>query len=1057
MPGTAEIERSLENQLGASSEFLDHIVISGPRGVGKSYFVQIAKEYLWHNEAKEFDCESISKEDLENWKTFEVKDKKLIILENLENFPLEETSALSSLLKRVRVVATTRDVLPEEFKDKFTIEIDVPPLHKRRDDIFYFIAKKYPFLSLTNINLICLYAYHWPGNFRELNKVLQGLSADHNLPTDFEISEDNLHRLFLTLYENGLQAPDLLLTHDTCFSHILPMEDGGGLVGELAELKFQHNDSSTDIEALIGRYLSNTILDGNEIRWIFKCFFRLIYGRTAIFDNQNIFELQPFTAESLEIIEQAQKDVYQWKLGDSYSSDYDFNYSYFQHFSKSLKQEEIDAAVSYLDACAASCAAACPLVVQGEFLTPLSLLTLQQAVTETGINVRQLLEISQRDADLLELRFGVERKNIVQPVSSPEMAKLAGESEYLAIPIENIGSLIDRGETTTQIFRFSRRPPSSPWLMDFHDLLSIAGLDSDDVRTISPTKITLDQIYVVREQAERFFKKRFIPKKQITRLLPSDQADKILLENPSGKQNLAESLDDQARDLSRGKVTAETEKLFAMPGLEEDIDRFKMNLEASSELDHILIRGPRGSGKGYFLQIFDEYHPEKPKPLHLDCATITDDLAAQVEATAKAGQSLILKGLNNLTPENQIRLIAFMGKVRIVGTMNEDSAPIRQDVLDRFRIVVNVPPLHKRRDDILYFIGKKYPGLNLRLTGDDLLTLYNLPWHGNIRELDRILNERNAGIYQAIHNQPWSKRLHEASELLLNTGLTSSQFNLISDECFGGFLRNILWRPARLQILLKVRIAEGGRPEILVFKRDAQLTVVDGRLISTSDDQCTVADGRVVSTFFRLVFGEESICSSAPISELEPFNDNALKYIKTCQGAKIAICKGEFSSYCLMHKPSYTVLDIFLTACKNACEQKSAGNIMSIPQIEIDPFVSGRKLCKAYGVGSKSFNAIVQQVNKHDGLEFDYEQGQKGEPKPYQDYYLEKQKVLMDDLGVKSYNTVTNRVNRYNVAALKAGKGEIKIVKEGGPQSPPKLLRSDLDKLKDFKKHKIIF
>ncbi|MDO9068412.1 MAG: hypothetical protein Q7W05_08145, partial [Deltaproteobacteria bacterium] len=89
--------------------------------------------------------------------------------------------------------------------------------------------------------------------------------------------------------------------------------------------------------------------------------------------------------------------------------------------------------------------------------------------------------------------------------------------------------------------------------------------------------------------------------------------------------------------------------------------------------------------------------------------------------------------------------------------------------------------------------------------------------------------------------------------------------------------------------------------------------------------QLTVVDGRVVSTFFRLVFGKESICSPTPISDLEPFNDQALKYIEICQGARVAICKGEFSSYCFMHKPSDTVLDIFLTACKNACEQKSVG------------------------------------------------------------------------------------------------------------------------------------
>ncbi len=70
MPGiTTEIERSLENQLRASSEYLDHIVIHGPRGVGKKHFVQIAKAYLWHyTDVIEIDCEWTSKAELESWK-----------------------------------------------------------------------------------------------------------------------------------------------------------------------------------------------------------------------------------------------------------------------------------------------------------------------------------------------------------------------------------------------------------------------------------------------------------------------------------------------------------------------------------------------------------------------------------------------------------------------------------------------------------------------------------------------------------------------------------------------------------------------------------------------------------------------------------------------------------------------------------------------------------------------------------------------------------------------------------------------------------------------------
>ncbi len=515
LPGIQNEIESLNRQLDTFRNYLDHIVIKGPKGVGKSQFVQIAKERLWNYKAedaefKTIDCESITKEELVDWKSFPANGNELIILENLECFPVEEFKTLSALLKRVRVVATTRSDLPDEFTDNFTISIEVPPLYKRRDDIFHFIAWKYPSIFLTNVDLVRLYAYHWPGNFPELDRAIGRLKAEHKFPPDIEryIAEEKLCALFNRMYDSGLPLSALFLAHGTCFSRLIPTGDSGTVFSETVEIRFENNDNSSDIDVLIEPTFLNLVLNGQEVRWIFKCFFNLIYGRGVTFSNQNIFDLQPFTAESLKFVMQAQKDVFQWKIGDVYSSDYDLNHIYFQHFSKSLKQEEIDAAVLYLKSCLSACEAACPVVC----VESPTKITLKKAMTEGNLDEYDLFEQAEKGIDHLELLLYVRYEDIVKAASLPDLTSSKDFGDYLVIPHYCITTLTEHNELEIQDFLLSKVYPRSPGLLSI--IMLLAGEEREAIstlRTVKPYTLKLsecfDRIKVVRQQAEKFYKK----------------------------------------------------------------------------------------------------------------------------------------------------------------------------------------------------------------------------------------------------------------------------------------------------------------------------------------------------------------------------------------------------------------------------------------------------------------------------------------------------------------------------------------------------------------------
>jgi DNA-binding NtrC family response regulator len=59
------------------------------------------------------------------------------------------------------------------------------------------------------------------------------------------------------------------------------------------------------------------------------------------------------------------------------------------------------------------------------------------------------------------------------------------------------------------------------------------------------------------------------------------------------------------------------------------------------------------------------------------------------------------------------------------------------DFLDRF-FPFHVPPLHKRREDILHYINWSFPGLLQELLLEEIFELLAHPWPGGVREIERV-------------------------------------------------------------------------------------------------------------------------------------------------------------------------------------------------------------------------------------------------------------------------------------------------------------------------------
>lgn len=355
-------------------------------------------------------------------------------------------------------------------------------------------------------------------------------------------------------------------------------------------------------------------------------------------------------------------------------------------------------------------------------------------------------------------------------------------------------------------------------------------------------------------------------------------------------------------------------QLYLTPGLKAEAEKFHKLLKGSSPDHHILISGPRGTGKSYFLESYmSAYELTDSDVVRVNCATISPSLAESAlfghvkgsftgadenrtgyiqEANDAKGKTLILEELNSIPPEVQAKLLLFMERgeymplgsskvklapVRVVATMNHeaDTNEIRKDLRDRFWICANVPPLHLRRQDILYHVAKLLGHTNINIS--ELQYLFCHHWPGNVRELCKCLWQRqqtgrpvNELLQLETHYATPLPGIHptynptlDAIEFLKARGLSAERYEEINSTLFGGLF------PAKTGGLLYLP------PEVNVCIREIKGKETVAILLK---GQNTYIDAGVIQTFYELVYGGNDFHKGKPICELVTFKeDNSMR------------------------------------------------------------------------------------------------------------------------------------------------------------------------------------
>lgn len=199
----------------------------------------------------------------------------------------------------------------------------------------------------------------------------------------------------------------------------------------------------------------------------------------------------------------------------------------------------------------------------------------------------------------------------------------------------------------------------------------------------------------------------------------------------------------------------------------------------------VLITGPSGTGKELIANLIHRASPRADRPfVPVNCSSIPDTLleselfghekgAFTNAYTAKPGLvevanggTLFLDEVGDISPIIQPKLLRFLetGDFRRVGGTNElrvnvrvlsatnknlqeesRAGRFREDLLYRLNVItIKMPSLREHREDIPllveHFLKKKSKSKEpKRLTDDALKVLMAYDWHGNVRELEHVI------------------------------------------------------------------------------------------------------------------------------------------------------------------------------------------------------------------------------------------------------------------------------------------------------------------------------
>jgi transcriptional regulator with AAA-type ATPase domain len=216
------------------------------------------------------------------------------------------------------------------------------------------------------------------------------------------------------------------------------------------------------------------------------------------------------------------------------------------------------------------------------------------------------------------------------------------------------------------------------------------------------------------------------------------------------------------------------QNLIVPPGLIKKMYEFHALIETSRGKP-ILITGPTGVGKSLFIHMYKEWFIKKNGQTsvinRVNCSHFVKELARSelfghlkgaftgaidnkkgwIEETD--GGLLILEEVGELSNDCQAQLLTFIEdgyyhsvganvskrvkNLSMIGTTNKLSTDLRPDFWNRF-LTFEIPPIYKRRGDILYYIAANYPEMIKELHPRETLALLAYNWPANVREINKV-------------------------------------------------------------------------------------------------------------------------------------------------------------------------------------------------------------------------------------------------------------------------------------------------------------------------------
>ncbi len=211
------------------------------------------------------------------------------------------------------------------------------------------------------------------------------------------------------------------------------------------------------------------------------------------------------------------------------------------------------------------------------------------------------------------------------------------------------------------------------------------------------------------------------------------------------------------------------------------VDALEIAARVARYDSHVLLLGETGTGKEHFAKLIHHLgaRPEKPFVI-MNCAAAPKELVESMlfghkkgaftgassdqkgEFDNAAGGTLFLDEIAELPPASQSKLLRVLQDgmvkplgaikdhkvhVRVVAATNVDisaaikSKQFRLDLSKRFGVRISIPPLRKRRGDIVKLATfalerwNRVYGERRKLSRDALEQLQIYPWPGNVREL----------------------------------------------------------------------------------------------------------------------------------------------------------------------------------------------------------------------------------------------------------------------------------------------------------------------------------